>query len=93
MIQKEDIEKLAELSRIAVSGEELDILKHDLESILGYVSEIQAVSEDVPERIAGELRNVMRDDANPHESGTYTKDLLAAAPRTDGDYISVKQVL
>ena len=93
MIQKEDIEKLAELSRIAVSGEELDILKHDLESILGYVSEIQSVSEDMPERIAGELRNVMRDDANPHESGAYTKDLLAAAPRTDGDYISVKQVL
>lgn len=93
MISREDVVKLAELSRVAVSETELAVLQKDLESILGYVSEIQSVSEDAPERTAGELRNVMRDDANPHESGTYTKDMLAAAPRTDGDYLSVKQVL
>ena len=93
MIKREDIEKLAELSRIATSPEELEILKKDLESIIGYVSEIQSVSEDAPERVAGELRNVMRDDTDPTESGTYTKDMIAAAPRTDGDYVSVKQVL
>lgn len=93
MISREDVAKLAELSRLSVSETELLVLQKDLESILGYVSEIQSVSEDAPERVAGEVRNVMRDDANSHESGTYTKDMLAAAPHTDGDYISVKQVL
>ena len=73
MIERKDIEKLAHLSRVAVSNEELEVLKNDLESILGYVSEIQTVSEEAPERTVGILRNVMRDDANPHESGTFTK--------------------
>lgn len=93
MISRDDVVKLAELSRVAVSDTELDVLQKDLESILEYVSEIQAVSEDAPKRGAGEVRNVMRDDTSPTESGTYTKDMLAAAPRTDGDYVSVKQVL
>ena len=93
MIKKEDMEKLAQLSRVAVSSEELEVLKNDLESILGYVSEVQSVSEEAPERTAGSLRNVMRDDANAHESGTFTKKILDSAPRTDGDYIKVKQVL
>ena len=39
------------------------------------------------------LRNIMRADENPHESGKYTEKLLKAAPARDGDRVAVKQVI
>ncbi len=35
----------------------------------------------------------MRDDADPHEAGLYTEDLLKAAPGRDGNYVKVKKIL
>jgi hypothetical protein len=35
----------------------------------------------------------MRDDANPHESGLYTDDLLKAAPAVKDAHVVVKQVI
>lgn len=43
-MKEEEIAKLAELARITVSPKERAAFAHDLENILGYVSEIQAVS-------------------------------------------------
>lgn len=110
-MKEEEIEKLAELARITVSKEERVAFAHDLDEILGYVSEIQAVSAlntkgvgqgETPAKEAlntrgvgqaGDLRNVMREDGEPTPSGTHTADILAEAPRKEGDYIKVKQVL
>lgn len=92
-MKKEDLKKLAALCRIDVPEEELEGLTKEFESILAYVSEISEVaSKDiVPE--AGELRNVMRDDAGPHEPALYTKALISAAPKREKDYVAVKKIL
>lgn len=94
MISTETIEKLLSLARIEVSPEEKEKLRTDVENILGYVGEIEkaAVNLDTEPR-AGDLRNVMRDDGTPHESGMYTEKLLAQAPKRTGDYVSVKKIL
>ncbi|MBI5754051.1 Asp-tRNA(Asn)/Glu-tRNA(Gln) amidotransferase subunit GatC [Candidatus Peregrinibacteria bacterium] len=93
MIEKKDIEKLAHLSRIEVSEEEKDVLRKDMESILDYVSQIkEAVSQVLPKE-AGELRNVMREDNNPHEKGLYTKEIMDEVPDTENGYVKVKQIL
>ena len=39
------------------------------------------------------MRNVMREDANPHESGIYTEKMLEQAPAREGNYIKVKKIL
>lgn len=91
-MKKEDLDKLAKLSRLALTDEEKEKLASEFDSILGYVSEIEKVS--VGERVleAGPLRNVMREDGEPHESGLYTEAILNNAPDTEDGYLKVKQV-
>lgn len=94
MITIKDIEKLAELSRIAISPEEKESFRKDMDSILGYVDQVQKVSANLSEeKKAGLVRNVMREDTNPHESGIHTETLISAAPKRQGNYLKVKKIL
>lgn len=93
VIELKDVEHLAGLARIAVSDEEKKILQHDLEEILAYVSQVTEVVAEVGEPTAGELRNVMRADSEPHESGVFTEDLLKQAPSREGNRVFVKKIL
>ena len=103
MITREEVSKLAELARLKVDGArpnvpsgtggaELDQLAKDLESILGYVSELKnapvaEVSED------HKLINVLREDGEAHEPGLYTDDLVKAFSKSRENYLSVKPIL
>lgn len=93
MIRKEDIEKLATLSRIDVSEEEKKELVKDIESILSYISEIQEVSKKESNSTVGDLRNVMRIDGEPHESEIFTKAILEGMPKKEKGYLKVKKIL
>jgi aspartyl-tRNA(Asn)/glutamyl-tRNA(Gln) amidotransferase subunit C len=96
-MNKEEVLKLAKLARIEVSEAEAENLTHEFEAILGYVGEIRSLvgsfkseekkKEDYP------IRNVFREDANPHEGGLYTEEMLSSAPSRDGKYIKVKKIL
>jgi len=93
MLEKKDIEKLAKLSRIEVQEEEKEVLIKDLESVLGYVSEIQEVVTGEVEPEAGLLRNVMREDENPHKSGIFSEDIMDNVPSKKDGYVKVKKIL
>lgn len=93
MLQKEDIEHLATLARIAVSEEEKEAFAAQLDSVLGYVSELNKVvtiEESAP--AAGELRNVMREDEAPYIGGEFTEAILANAPHKEDGYVKVGQI-
>ena len=92
MADKVDVVALAKLARLEVSAEELTRLEKEIPDILAFVDTIQKANAG-KEGKAPALRNVMRADENPHESGEYTKRLLDAAPARDGDRIAVKQVI
>lgn len=87
-----DIRALAQLARLDVSDEELMKLEEQLPAILGFVGSIQEVAEGGARQVS-EHRNIMRDDVNPHESGAHSQELLSAAPRREGDYVKVPQVI
>lgn len=98
-IRTEDIEKLAELSRIKVREKERAGLAKDLASILDYISEITTA---IPARETSRRRkdderdahrNVFRDDGKAHETGVFTEALLERAPDREGRSIKVKQIL
>ena len=89
----EDVQKLATLSRIDINEDEQKELLKDLESILGYVSEIQEVVTKERNVEMIEYGNVMREDEDAHDSGVYTKDILKEAPSTKDGYIRVKKIL
>ncbi len=89
---EEDLEKLALLSRITFKDEEKAKMLHDMQAILGFVSEVNSVS--IPEeRPLYNLLNVTRDDVVTRETGALTEALLANAPEREGDYVKVTQVL
>lgn len=102
-MDKETIDKLAQLARIDIREEEAQNLAGELGTILKYVDEIRSVpevkggmgeekkKEDFPNR------NVLREDDPPaggaHEGGLYTEELLDSAPEREGEYIKVKKIL
>jgi aspartyl-tRNA(Asn)/glutamyl-tRNA(Gln) amidotransferase subunit C len=94
MIDRKDMDKLATLARIEMSDAEKDSIAHDLDAILGYVSEISEVAtaeSPAVERI-GMLKNVMREDVNPTKERTHTDEIVKSAPKSEGDYIKVKKI-
>ena len=93
MTDKVDIAALAKLARLEVSEAEMAKLEKEIPDILHFVDTIQAASAKGSGEPTKALRNVMRADENPIESGTYTEKLLDAAPAREGDRIAVKQVI
>jgi len=95
MIERKDIDKLAELSRVEMSDSEKDGIVKDLGSILNYISEIQQVAtgEISEEGRIGMVKNVMREDGNAYAEGSHTKEIVESAPKKEGNYIKVKKIL
>jgi aspartyl-tRNA(Asn)/glutamyl-tRNA(Gln) amidotransferase subunit C len=89
---KVDIDALASLARLELSDEERAKLETEIPDILKFVETMQQADvSGIKEE--HRLRNVMREDANPYESGKFTEVLLKAAPEREGDRIAVKQVI
>lgn len=96
MITGKDVEKLAELARIKITDEEKESFSKEIDSILGYVAEIQKVSNDsvvAPGADLSSARNIVREDNNPNPTGANTEAILREAPYKEGDYIAVKKIL
>jgi len=94
-ISLDEVKKLAELSRIALSEEEMEKMRGEIDSILEYIDTIQKV--ELPSAPSGSVYfdevNVMREDADPHEAGIHMEKLLAQASRREGNYLKVKKIL
>jgi aspartyl-tRNA(Asn)/glutamyl-tRNA(Gln) amidotransferase subunit C len=96
MITKEEVFTLADLARIEVADDEVESIRQKMEGVLEYVSEVQGLSSEsafsgMPE--TGEHRNVLREDAEPHETGKYTDSIIKNAPDKEGNYVKVKKIL
>lgn len=96
MINKEEIKKLAELSRIHLTEKEEENLQKDLQNILAYVEQLKEVDiSNVPEMThAVESRNVFRDDQIVrHRVSDTDMDLLVGQfPEEEREYLKVKNV-
>ena len=90
-----EIEKLAELSRISLTPEEKEKMRGEFEVILSYLASVNKISGNTEKgaRSIIATENVMREDANPHETGLHTETLLSGAPRREGQYVKVKKIL
>ena len=88
-----DITALAKLARLEGGDAELKKLETEIPAILHFVETIQKANVDAHPSTSSGLKNVMRADENPHETGKYTKTLLDAAPAREGNRVAVKQVI
>lgn len=89
---EKDIEKLAELSKIRIPEGKTEAFLKDFESILGYVKQIESVDVgEVPQNFF--LKNILREDINPNETGAFSDALLDAAPEVHEGFVKVNKIL
>ena len=89
----EDVKRLAALARIEVPEADLERFAAEFDSILAYVGKLEEL--DLPEtgRNLSPVRNVLRADENPTETGTWTEAITAQFPEREGDSLKVKQII
>ena len=93
-MNSEDVQRLAAMSRIAITEAEAKELGGDIESVLAYVSEVNEITaaEGLTKQ-PGAVHNVFREDEVTNEPGAATEDLLGEAPERAGQYLKVKKIL
>jgi aspartyl-tRNA(Asn)/glutamyl-tRNA(Gln) amidotransferase subunit C len=93
-LTREDVLKLARLSRLSLTDDEVDEYLAELTAVLQYVEKLQAVDTDGLEpttQVTG-LTNVMREDTVA-DYGVSRDDLLNLAPQTQDGHIKVKRMI
>ncbi len=92
-ITKEEVLKLAKLSKLSLSDDQLEKFRSELESLLTYIDQLQSVDTEglQPTNQVTGLTNVMREDIVVEN--VSQKELLKNAPATQDDLIKVHRVL
>lgn len=93
-LSRDDVLKLARLSRLQLSDDEITQYQDEISAILGYVEQLQEVDVSGLEptnQVTG-LKDVTRPD-EIKDYGYTPDDLLAGAPAKEGRHIKVKRML
>ncbi|HEX5797138.1 MAG TPA: Asp-tRNA(Asn)/Glu-tRNA(Gln) amidotransferase subunit GatC [Candidatus Saccharimonadales bacterium] len=93
-ITRVDVLKLASLSKIKLTDEEVERFVKELDSIVEYVEQINSADItgiEPTDQVTG-LQNVMRPD-EVIDYGVSSKELLKNAPATEKNQIKVKRIL
>lgn len=93
-LTREDILKLAQLSRLGLTDTEVDEFTREMNAILGYVEQLSSVDVNGLEptsQVTG-LTNVTRPD-EIMDYGYQAADLLKNVPQAEGDLIKVKRMI
>jgi aspartyl-tRNA(Asn)/glutamyl-tRNA(Gln) amidotransferase subunit C len=88
----EDIKKLAEMSRIDMTEEEMLEIGDSFDGVLSYVGQIKEAGTDNVEN-ENIISNVMREDEKTNISGEFTEEILNQMPDTEKGFLKVKRVL
>lgn len=89
----EEVKHVAELVRLHLTDEEIDLFASQLSAVLDYAAQLQEVdtSQVPPTATVLPLRSVMRADVA--EPSLPVEDALANAPDREGSYFKVHAVL
>jgi aspartyl-tRNA(Asn)/glutamyl-tRNA(Gln) amidotransferase subunit C len=93
-LSRDDVLKLALLSRLKLSDEEIERFRGELSSILEYVEVLNKVDTkglEPTSQVTG-LKNVTRED-KIRDYGYKTEDLLKNAPSVKDNQFKVRRVL
>ncbi|NDD69371.1 MAG: Asp-tRNA(Asn)/Glu-tRNA(Gln) amidotransferase subunit GatC [Synechococcaceae bacterium WB9_4xC_028] len=92
-ITADDVRKVAQLARLELPEETIATYTGQLERILDYVDQLQAVDTEgvAPTTRAVEVVNATRDDRV--ETTDVREDLLNQAPLREGDFFRVPKIL
>lgn len=90
----EDVKRLASLSRIEIPEAELAGFASEFDAILAYVGKLEELTLPTgDDRPLPTVRNVFREDGEPHPAGRYTDKIVAQFPEKEGNSLSVQQII
>ena len=93
-LTREQILKLASLSKLKLSEDEIEKYQNELSNILAYVErldEVDVAGLEPTYQVTG-LQNVMREDAVVKQQAT-PEELMKLVPRTKDGYIQVGRMI
>ncbi len=92
-LTKKDVEKIANLARLALTQEEKEVYQRQLSAILDYAEMLNELdlSQIIPPKQAAVRKNVMRDDKII--PGLPLEDVLFNASEQDQDQFLIHSVL
>jgi aspartyl-tRNA(Asn)/glutamyl-tRNA(Gln) amidotransferase subunit C len=92
MATTDDVRKLAELARIDVPEEKLQKFAEEFDQVLAYVGQLDELSVEKGAPLLP-YENILRKDGDPAPKGMWTKKLVEQFPESDGNALSVKQII
>jgi len=88
-VSKLEVKKIAELSRLSLSSEELKKRTEDMNNILNYMDTLNEIDTENIEELynVNDIKNSLREDN--YEPSLDKKDVLANSPSSNSDYVEV----
>ena len=88
-ISEQEVKKIAELSRLSLTNEELKKRTKDMNNILDYMDTLNEIDTENVEELYNvhDMNNSLREDN--YESSLDKRDVLANSPNSNSDYIEV----
>ena len=95
MLTKKDIQHIANLARLELSEEELELYGGQLSAVLEYINQLQEVdtSDTEPTAQVTGLENVWREDKIEPWREDEVQAALREAPETEDNQVKVRRVL
>ena len=87
------VRRIASLARIRVEEDAIPRLQSELNSILGWIEQLNEVNVDGVEPLAGGAQMALRLREDAVTDGNYPEKVLANAPDREGDFFTVPKVI
>jgi aspartyl-tRNA(Asn)/glutamyl-tRNA(Gln) amidotransferase subunit C len=92
-VDSKTVKRVAHLARIKVSDEEAESLKGELNTILGFVEQLNEVDVNGVEPMTSVMPMAMKKRADVVSDGGKADDILANAPAVEDYYFQVPKVV
>lgn len=92
-IDKDTVVKVARLARIAVSDDEAEALRGELNAILGFVEQLNEVDVTGVEPMTAVVHMPMKKREDIVTEGDQVEKILANAPLREGPFFAVPKVV
>ena len=95
MINKKEVEYIANLARLHLSPQEMKKMEGELSDILNYFDSLKKINVEKIEPTSHSvfLENIMREDIAKKQSIDKVNKLLKAFPEKKDRYVKVKSIL
>ena len=92
-IDKATVVKVARLARIAVGDDEAEALRGEVNTILGFVEQLNEVDVEGVEPMTAVVHVPMKEREDVVSAGGYAERILANAPAREGPFFVVPKVV